>query len=155
MIIRDGTVKTVKAPAENRPEYGLIGIEYLSDAGGLRQFGLYRQVLEPGARTSTRHWHEVEDEFLYVLSGTPTVIENDGPHELSPGDICCWPGGVPNAHTVENRSDRPATILILGSRPGDDRCHYPDIGRTQIDEGACWRIVDDATGVTIKEGRRE
>ena len=54
-----------------------------SDAGGLTQFGAYVQVLPPGARSSDRHYHEQEDEFLYVLSGTPTVIEEDGEHELS------------------------------------------------------------------------
>lgn len=154
MIVRNGSAKTTETAPENRPEFGLIRSEQLSDAGGLSQFGLYRQTLPPGARTSTRHWHEVEDEFLYVLDGTPTVIENDGPHGLAPGDACCWPGGVANAHTVENRSAEPCTILVLGSRPGDDRCHYPDVGRTQIDEGDNWRIVDDATGETLKGGRK-
>ena len=62
----------------------------LSDAGGLTRFGVRQQTLEPGARTSHRHWHEAEDEFLYVLAGEATVVENDGPHRLGPGDFCCW-----------------------------------------------------------------
>ncbi len=154
MIIRNGSARTTEAAPEGRADYGAIRSEHLSDAGGITQFGLYRQTLPPGARTSTRHWHEVEDEFLYVLEGHPTVIENDGAHDLGPGDACCWPGGVANAHCVENRSPEPCTILILGTRPGDDRCHYPDIGRTQIDEGAEWRLVDDATGDILKGGRK-
>jgi uncharacterized cupin superfamily protein len=153
-VIRQADVTPVETPPHRRAAFGRKRTWELSDAGGLTQFGAYLQVLDPGARTSDRHWHEREDEFLYVVAGTPTVIENDGPHLLQPGDACCWPGGVANAHTVENRSDAPCSIIILGTRVGDDRCHYPDLGRTQIDEGEDWRVVDDATGEILRSGKR-
>ncbi len=153
-VIRAAQVDPVELPPDQRAKFGRIVTLKLSDAGGLTQFGAYVQHLDPGARSSDRHWHEVEDEFLYVLSGTPTLIENDGPHQLAPGDACCWPGGVANAHCVENRSAAPCSFLIMGNRPGDDRCHYPDLGRTQIDEGPDWRVVDDATGTVIRGGKR-
>jgi uncharacterized cupin superfamily protein len=122
----------------------------ISDAGGLSRFGVRHQTLEPGARTSERHWHEAEDEFLYVLAGEATVIENDGPHRLGPGDHACWPAGVDNAHTVENRSDAPCSFLVMGSRPADDVCHYPDSGRRLDTVGPRWRVVDVATGDILK-----
>jgi uncharacterized cupin superfamily protein len=122
----------------------------LSDAGGLTRVGVRQQTLEPGARTSERHWHEGEDEFLYVLGGEVTVVENDGPHRLGSGDVCCWPAGVPNAHTVENRSDAPCSFLVAGSRPEDDVCHYPDSGRRLDTAGDRWRLVDVATGEILK-----
>lgn len=127
----------------------------LSDAGGLTRFGLRHQVLEPGARTSERHWHEAEDEFLYVLDGEVTVVENDGPHRLGPGDFCCWPAGVANAHTVENRSRTRASILVAGSRPENDACHYPDSGRRLDTRGTSWRIVEVATGRFLKGDWRD
>ena len=79
---------------------------YYSDAGGLTHYGAYVETLQPGARSSDKHWHEKEDEFLYVLAGEVTVIEDDGEAVLHPGDAACWPAGKPVAHTVANRSAR-------------------------------------------------
>ena len=56
----------------------------MSEAGGLTQFGAYLHTLQPGAQSSDRHWHEGEDEFLYMLAGEATVIEDDGEHLLVP-----------------------------------------------------------------------
>ena len=100
-----------------------------SDAGALTQFGAFVEVLQPGATSSDRHWHEAEDEFLYMLSGTATVIEEDGEHLLAPGDAACWPAGVPNGHHVVNRSDAPCAYLIVGTRAASDRVHYSDIDK--------------------------
>ena len=146
------------ADAPDEPHHAVAGTSTrrnYSAAGGLTQFGAYLETLAPGARTSDRHWHEVEDEFLLMISGEATVIEDDGSHVIGPGDAACWPGGVANAHTVENRSDAPCSFLILGTKQKQDRCHYPDLGRTQIDDWPDWSIVDDATGQVLKEGRQQ
>ena len=99
----------------------------LSDAGGISQFGAFTEVLMPGAQSSHRHWHETEDEFLYVLDGTVTVVENDGAHDLAPGGCACWPRGVPNAHCVQNRTATPVRYFVTGTRMAEDACHYPEI----------------------------
>ncbi|MFO1033714.1 MAG: cupin domain-containing protein [Hyphomicrobiales bacterium] len=41
----------------------------LGDVFGLTQFGVNLATLPPGVWSSYRHWHEKEDEFIYVLSG--------------------------------------------------------------------------------------
>ncbi len=122
-----------------------------SDAGSIKQYGAYVQTLLPGAQSSTRHWHEQEDEFLYVLSGQATVIENDGAHVLRPGDAACWAAGVANAHHVTNESAEACSYLIVGTRVSHDVCHYPDVGRTLYTEGVTWRLVD-ASGQLLKSG---
>jgi uncharacterized cupin superfamily protein len=99
----------------------------LSDAGGLTQFGAFTETLMPGSQSSQRHWHEAEDEFLYVLDGEVTVVEEDGEHLLTPGQVACWPKGVANGHCLRNRSARPVLYLVVGTRLAEDRCHYPDI----------------------------
>ena len=38
----------------------------LGEAGGLTQFGANLVILEPGAKSSLRHWHRSEDEFVMV-----------------------------------------------------------------------------------------
>lgn len=99
----------------------------LSDAGGLGQFGAFVEILAPGGQTSLRHWHEEEDEFLYVLDGSVTLMEDDGPRRIGPGTSVCWPAGHPNGHCLRNDAEVPATLFIVGTRLAEDDCHYPDI----------------------------
>lgn len=129
-VIRGGSVPAIPC-ANNYPvEFADLGMSEdiaLSDEGGLTQFGAFLEILHPGGQTSLRHWHEAEDEFLYVLTGTVTLIENDGPRQIGPGTCVAWPAGVPNGHCLRNDGDQPATLFIAGSRLAEDEAHYPDI----------------------------
>ena len=127
MILRKGQSKTDAATEAQAALHGHFTAELLSDTGGLTQFGAFTETLAPGARSGHRHWHEAEDEFLFMLDGEATVVEDDGAHTLHPGDAACWPAGVPNAHHVVNRSDRPCTYLIVGTRAPSDRVHYAEV----------------------------
>lgn len=151
MIVRRGQASS---KARDDPAFGAMLTEGLSVAGGLTQFGAYLQTLQPGAKSSTRHWHEREEEFLFVVSGEVTVVEDDGPHVLGPGDAACWPAGMPNAHHVINRSGLPCAYLIVGTRPTHDVCHYPDVGKTLHTVGDAWR-VEDASGQVLRSGKVE
>lgn len=94
---------------------------------GISQFGVNYLILEPGAMSSLRHWHEGEDEFAYVLSGDVTLIDETGEHRLAPGDYAGFPAGAANGHHLANRSDGPAAVLIVGTRlRGTETIHYPD-----------------------------
>jgi uncharacterized cupin superfamily protein len=93
----------------------------------ITQFGVNHITLEPGSISALRHWHEAEDEFVYVLSGKLTLIDDNGEHTLEEGSFAGFPAGCPNAHHLENRSQEPASFIVVGSRkPGDDTVHYPD-----------------------------
>ena len=94
---------------------------------GLNQFGVNRVRLEPGSASALRHWHEAEDEFVYVLDGELTLIDENGEHPMPAGSFVGFPAGEPNGHHLVNRSAADATFLAIGSRkPGEDVCHYPD-----------------------------
>jgi uncharacterized cupin superfamily protein len=96
-------------------------------AAGLTQFGVNHLILEPGAWSSLRHWHEGEDEFVYVLDGELTLVDENGAHVLRAGSFAGFPAGVANAHHLENRSDAPAAFLAIGTRlVGRETIHYPD-----------------------------
>lgn len=129
-VLPAGSVKP-EVCANNYPaqwsDLGLSEDIALSDAGGLTQFGAFLEFLHPGGQSSLRHWHEAEDEFLYVLSGEVTLLENDGPQPIGPGTCVCWPKGQPNAHALRNDGPGPATLFIVGTRLPEDACHYPDI----------------------------
>jgi uncharacterized cupin superfamily protein len=93
----------------------------------LTQFGVNHVTLDPGSISALRHWHEGEDEFVYVLSGNLTLVDNNGEHVLEEASFAGFPAGSPNAHHLVNKSQVVATYLAIGSRrPGKDVCHYPD-----------------------------
>jgi uncharacterized cupin superfamily protein len=141
-------VDPARAPSSD--ETGLRTL-HLSVAGGLTQFGAYLDTLDPGAWSSHRHWHSAEDEFIYLLSGTATLRDDNGMTDLFPGDAVCWRHGDPNGHHLTNRGDVPARWLIVGSRCKGDICTYPDDGRRQINEATTWRI-EAADGTVLKSG---
>ncbi len=125
---------------------------HLSDAGGLSQFGAYVETLPPGARSSDRHWHSAEDEFLYILSGVAVLIDDAGPQELHPGDSIAWPHGQPNGHHIQNLGTEPLRYLIVGSRVAEDICTYPDSGRRQVNSLTGWQVVE-ADGTVLRQGK--
>jgi uncharacterized cupin superfamily protein len=99
----------------------------LTQAAGLTQFGVNIVSMEPGAASSIRHWHENEDEFALILDGTLMLVEDGGEVALSAGDCASFPAGAANGHHLVNRSDKPASFLIVGTRAVTERCHYPDV----------------------------
>jgi uncharacterized cupin superfamily protein len=99
----------------------------LAKSAGLSQFGVNHITLDPGAISSLRHWHEAEDEFVYVLSGDLILIDDNGEHAMPAGAFAGFAAGAANAHHLVNRSRAPATFLVVGARrPGEDTVHYPD-----------------------------
>jgi uncharacterized cupin superfamily protein len=99
----------------------------LGDAAGLTQFGVNLLRLPPGAWSSQRHWHEREDEFVYVVSGEVTLVTEEGEEVLRAGDCAGFKAGDPNGHCLQNRSDRDAVALEIGSRAAGEKAHYSDI----------------------------
>jgi len=99
----------------------------LGDAGGLTQFGVNIVVLAPGAKSSLRHWHLNEDEFVMVTQGTCTLVDDDGPHEMSVGACAAFPAGVANGHHFINDTDDEARFLVVGTRAPHEVATYSDI----------------------------
>ena len=97
----------------------------LGDAVGLSQYGVHLERLPSGSRSSHRHWHEAEDEFIYLISGELVLIE-DEETLLRAGDAAGWKAGQPVGHCLENRSDSEAVLLVVGTRTPEDVVHYPD-----------------------------
>jgi len=97
----------------------------LGDVAGLSQYGVHLERLPPGSRSSHRHWHEAEDEFIYLISGELILIE-DEETVLRAGEAAGWKAGQPVAHCLENRSGSDAVMLVVGTRLTEDVVHYPD-----------------------------
>jgi uncharacterized cupin superfamily protein len=101
----------------------------LGAAAGLTQFGVNLTRVPPGQWTSQRHWHTAEDELVFVLEGEVVLVVSHGEAVLRAGDCAGVAAGVADGHHFQNRSDREAVLLEIGSRrPGEDACCYPDQG---------------------------
>lgn len=99
----------------------------VGDAAGLSQFGVVITTIDPGSWSSQRHWHSHEDEFVYVLEGELVMVTDAGEELMRPGDCAGFPGGQRDGHHLQNRTDKPARILVVGSRMAEDFGEYPDI----------------------------
>src|SRR5437660_12920280 len=72
----------------------------LGNVAGLTQLGVNLTRLKPGAASALRHWHEQEDEFVYVLEGELVLIENGGETVLKPGGCAGCNAGAAKGHCL-------------------------------------------------------
>jgi len=107
----------------------------LGQAGGLTQFGANLVTLEPGAKSSMRHWHAAEDEFVMVTEGALVLIEDGGETAMGPGECAAFPAGNPDGHCLMNRTDAPARFLVIGTKAARDVATYSDINLMVTREG--------------------
>lgn len=99
----------------------------LGDAGGLTQFGANEVILAPGAMSSLRHWHHREDEFVMILAGECTLVQDAGETVMRLGDCAAFPAGDPDGHHFINRSGAEARFLVIGSRMNPEKATYSDV----------------------------
>ncbi|MEP4379497.1 MAG: cupin domain-containing protein [Alphaproteobacteria bacterium] len=118
----------------------------LGDVFGLANFGVNLTELAPGGESALLHRHSRQDEFIYVLEGTPTLVTDDGETLLAPGMCAGFPAGG-TAHHLQNRSDAGVTYLEIGDRQSGDTAEYPDDDiRAELDTSGQWVF-------THKDGR--
>ncbi|HXV23594.1 MAG TPA: cupin domain-containing protein [Alphaproteobacteria bacterium] len=150
-----GVIDPARVPARRTTSYpdpfkaAVAGREKraLGDAAGLRNFGVNLTRLEPGAASALRHWHERQDELVYVLEGEVTLVTDEYERVLGPGMAAGFPAGRACGHQLVNRSRRPALYLEIGDRSPEDRVHYTqDDLDARLDPAGRWRF-------THKDGR--
>jgi uncharacterized cupin superfamily protein len=99
----------------------------LGDAAGLKNFGVNLTRLDPGTESSMRHWHERQDEFIYVLEGEVTLVTDAGRQKLPVGMAAGFPAGKADGHQLVNETKKPAVYLEIGDRTPGDAASYPDV----------------------------
>jgi len=113
----------------------------LGDVFGLANFGVNLTRMKPGALSAMRHYHAVQDEFIYILSGFPTLVTNAGDTPLAPGMCAGFRAGVPDGHMLVNRTDEDVVYLEIGDRLPGDSAEYPDDDLKAIMADGGWRFV--------------
>lgn len=117
---------------------------HLGDAFGLTHFGVNLTILPPQARSALLHRHRRQEEFIYILSGHPTLRTGIGETLLGPGMCAGFPAaGV--AHQLVNHTDLDVHYLEVGDRAPGDAGEYPE-----DDLVAAWS--EDGWRFTRKDG---
>ena len=93
---------------------------------GLTRIGIHHERLLPGRRTSYPHAESAEEEFIFVLEGTPDVWIDGDLHRLAPGDAVGFPAGTGICHTFLNNTGEEVRLLVVGERSKpENRIRYP------------------------------
>src|SRR3546814_17403582 len=97
----------------------------LTIPAGLSDFGVNIVMLQPGAWSSQRHWHEAEDEFVIMVAGEAVLVDDNGRTPLKAGDCASFPKGDGNGTHLVNESDAPARFIEIGRASCRERvCQY-------------------------------
>jgi len=111
----------------------------LGDVFGLRNFGVNLTHLEPGAASALFHSHAVQDEFVFILEGHPTVVVGNEEYELSAGECVGFKAGTGTGHQLVNRTDQVVAYLEIGDRSSGDQVEYPkDDIAARLGPGGAW-----------------
>ena len=97
----------------------------LGDLFGLKNFGVNLTTLAPGAASALFHCHVAQDEFVFILEGSPTLVFGNNEHELSPGDCMGFKAGTGIGHQLVNRTNETVAYIEVGDRTPDEQVTYP------------------------------
>lgn len=136
MLTRSGSRYPPPYDAPNRERHWLR----LGATAGLTDFGVNLVIVPPGIWSSQRHWHEADDEFLWMVEGELVLIENAGRTVLRAGNCAAFPKNSGDGHHLVNETAAPARFLVIGSNKGGTS--YPDIDLHSIAGEGFYRHKD-------------
>ncbi|HEU4778969.1 MAG TPA: cupin domain-containing protein [Steroidobacteraceae bacterium] len=123
----------------------------LGDALGISKFGVNLTTLPPGKESSMRHWHTLEEEFIYVLSGEVVLRTDAGEQLLKAGTCAGFPIGPDkekgDGHQLVNRGTEPVVYLEISNRDPQDEAFYSDVDMR-------WNAADARGIFTRKDGTK-
>ena len=106
----------------------------LSDATGMQRIGVHLVRLEPGRESTQFHYHDADEEFLYVLEGRGIAELGEEEFEVGPGDFMGFTAPS-KPHALRNPFDSDLVYLMGGERNASDVVHYPRIRRSMMKSG--------------------
>jgi uncharacterized cupin superfamily protein len=119
------------------------GEHRFGEALGATKWGGTVYDLAPGKKICAYHWHFGEEEWLLVVSGTPTLRTPEGERALRPWDVAVFVRGEAGAHEVRNDSGEPARVVMLSTASDPEVCVYPDSGKVSAIAGWSRKDTDN------------
>jgi len=113
----------------------------LGDVFGLTNFGVNHTTLKPGAQSALMHQHSRQDEFVYILSGEPTLKTDEGDMAMSAG-MCAGFPAAGLAHHLVNETNEDVVYLEIGDRTKGDSGTYPnDDLKAELTKDGSWQFL--------------
>lgn len=112
----------------------------LGDVFALTNFGVNLTRLAPNAGSALRHAHSKQDEFIYILEGSPTLITDAGETQLFRGMCAGFKAGTGNGHQLLNRTTEDVVYLEVGDRTAGDSAIYPDDDIQALFVNGAWQF---------------
>jgi len=100
--------------------------------GRTGRLGMNVTRLPKGRAACPFHYHQLEDEVFYVLSGRGWLRYGDELTELRPGDCVSCAAGSGKAHQIANTFDEDLVYLAIGPNDPNEVCVYPDTGKVMV-----------------------
>jgi uncharacterized cupin superfamily protein len=103
----------------------------LGERTGLERIGIHLVRLPAGCDSTQFHYHDADEEFIYVLEGRAVAEIGDERHEIGPGDFMGFPAPSP-PHNLHNPHSVDLVYLVGGERNACDVVHYPRVQRSML-----------------------
>lgn len=113
----------------------------LSDTLGLTGIGVHLVRLEKGRDSTQYHFHHIDEEFIYILSGRGVAEIGDTTRDVAAGDFMAF-GRNSLPHNMHNPFDEDLVYLMGGNRSPIDICDYPRIGLRMYREHGLKQYVE-------------
>jgi uncharacterized cupin superfamily protein len=124
------------------------GMARLGPLLGAKETGISVYELPPGEAVCPYHYECGEEEWLLVLSGTPTLRTPDGEERLAPWDLACFPRGPEGAHGIHNEGTDTARVLMFSTVVLPTASVYPDSDKVGI-----W-VGDPEVDMTVRRSAK-
>lgn len=105
---------------------------------GNQQLGGQLLVLQPGERAFPLHYHCMNEEAIYVISGTGTARIGETRVSVRAGDWIAHPIGPDHAHQMINDGDGPLVYLAISTQHKCEVVGYPDSKKVAMSAGPSW-----------------
>jgi uncharacterized cupin superfamily protein len=93
---------------------------------GAEGMGATLYELPAGQASFPYHYEYGCEEWLLVVTGTPTLRDPAGEHRLEPGDLVCFREGPEGAHRLVNEGDDASRVILFSTKGRPAVVVFPD-----------------------------
>ncbi len=132
-LVRGRDIKNQKPKKLSQPLNPNSEVYYtpLSEQTGMKRAHLALGQIPPGKESFIPHSHALQEEYLYILSGSGTATIGDKNYEIEKGDYMGFPcDGTP--HNLINTSEKDLVYLMGGERTEVEIVEFPTVNKTMI-----------------------
>ena len=118
-----------------RPDHDVHDFEKIELFPRTEAKGCYANLIKlpPKKAGFPYHYHSINEESFFILSGKGLLRTPEGEQEVTSGDSIFFPTGETGAHQLTNLSEtEPLLYLDFDTFHYPEVCFYPDSGKVGI-----------------------